>query len=1077
MPGDHSRFTFDARRRFAGVRMQQGRVQLDADWNEEHDILAERTRLLALDVGGTAWLPEDTTPDAFLVGIIPGDLSLGEGRLWLDGRLAEIFPGEGVTYLKQPFLPDPPAIVAGGAIVFLDLWERDVSWAEDPRLLDVALGGIDTTTRVQQVWQVKLQPDQGAACGTDLAALFPPSAGRLTTQAVAPPAPDDPCILPPIAGYRGIENRLYRVEIQVPGALGTAKFKWSRDNASIMARVSALAVAGGQTRVSVNRIGRDEVLRFRIGDWVTLTDDTREFHAESGQMARIADIDEANRVVVLDRAVPTAGGRAFATTAAAHATRATRLQRWDESAPINSLDADGLMTTGAGPIGLEDGVELLFSVSPAGGSFQIGDYWVFAARTADASVEVLSAAPPRGIRHQRLQLAAISATGGITDCRPMRPQGEGCCTFVVAPGGDIQAAIDALPDAGGCVCLKAGRHLIEAPIDISRPGVHLHGESLGTIVETAGTSALLILKAPGTRVDTIDFRQPEAGRDPAIIIAGAEDIGLHDCRILTGGRVGNTSVFITESDGVALTELRFDHAVLGVLAEGGSADIRIENCEFAMESPNAILPNSAAIALTQVRGNVAILGCIIDDALNGIIVNENSKDPTSRAVAAMIRGNRIDLAKAETADRCHGIDVASPAAQVLDNVISHRGGDLTGIRLSGQAAQARGNTIVSRADSQALNIAISAGSVAGGATKAGSIRQIVIADNVIEGRQHGIALGSVVRGEVRGNSFGRAGLANGVGIALLDCDDCRVDGNSIAGAFIGIAAYQGARNRLSANMVSGGKASITIIDEAAPTIADNTISGPDDAGILTINTTQRVAITSNRLNHCGSAAELATAIAGANVFGEWQVSSNEILDTGIAPDSTAAGAKAAVGIFGLLILEARIESNLVSYATPVRPLTGEDRAMMISGYLEFDSAALTIGYPCHVHNNSFVGPGASALVEVKGLVITDNYAVRFERLLYSGNYHWHWNAASPGGATIVASVNAFAGGGSLATVQLAAARLTVSGNQVKANTKGFPSWNLNDTGGPFIGNVSSGVVLDRTLPANQFPAPASAFNN
>ncbi|MEY2883322.1 MAG: hypothetical protein RL490_1046, partial [Pseudomonadota bacterium] len=413
MPGDHSRFTFDARRRFAGVRMQQGRVQLDADWNEEHDILAERARLLALDVGGPAWLPEDTTPDAFLVTVAGADLTLGTGRLWLDGRLAEIFPGEGVTYLNQPFLPAPPAYnPAIDAIAYLDLWERDVSWAEDPRLLDVALGGIDTTTRVQQVWQVRLHQQQGmAACGVDLDALFPPSAGRLTTQAVAAPAPDDPCILPPIAGYRGIENRLYRVEIQVPGPLGTAKFKWSRDNGSIEARVSALAVAGGQTRVTINRIGRDEVLRFRVGDWVTLTDDVREFHAEAGQMARIADIDEAARIVTLDRAVPTGGGRAFATTAADHAGRATRLQRWDAQAPVNTLDADGLMTTGAGPIGLEDGVELLFSVAGAGGSFQIGDYWVFAARTADASVEPLVAAPPRGIRHQRLQLAAIPAGG------------------------------------------------------------------------------------------------------------------------------------------------------------------------------------------------------------------------------------------------------------------------------------------------------------------------------------------------------------------------------------------------------------------------------------------------------------------------------------------------------------------------------------------------------------------------------------------------------------------------------------------------------------------------------------------
>ena len=35
MKGDFSRLTFDPTKHFSGVRMQQGRVQLDADWNEQ----------------------------------------------------------------------------------------------------------------------------------------------------------------------------------------------------------------------------------------------------------------------------------------------------------------------------------------------------------------------------------------------------------------------------------------------------------------------------------------------------------------------------------------------------------------------------------------------------------------------------------------------------------------------------------------------------------------------------------------------------------------------------------------------------------------------------------------------------------------------------------------------------------------------------------------------------------------------------------------------------------------------------------------------------------------------------------
>jgi len=45
MKGDFTRSTFRPEKRFTGVRMQQGRVQLDADWNEQLDILARAERI------------------------------------------------------------------------------------------------------------------------------------------------------------------------------------------------------------------------------------------------------------------------------------------------------------------------------------------------------------------------------------------------------------------------------------------------------------------------------------------------------------------------------------------------------------------------------------------------------------------------------------------------------------------------------------------------------------------------------------------------------------------------------------------------------------------------------------------------------------------------------------------------------------------------------------------------------------------------------------------------------------------------------------------------------------------------
>jgi cytoskeletal protein CcmA (bactofilin family) len=52
MKGDFTRFTFNPKKHYSGVLMQQGRVQLDADWNEQAAIDAYRREVLARDTVG-----------------------------------------------------------------------------------------------------------------------------------------------------------------------------------------------------------------------------------------------------------------------------------------------------------------------------------------------------------------------------------------------------------------------------------------------------------------------------------------------------------------------------------------------------------------------------------------------------------------------------------------------------------------------------------------------------------------------------------------------------------------------------------------------------------------------------------------------------------------------------------------------------------------------------------------------------------------------------------------------------------------------------------------------------------------
>ncbi|HYH79020.1 MAG TPA: DUF6519 domain-containing protein [Longimicrobium sp.] len=238
MKGDFSRQTFDPTRHHAGVRMQQGRVQLDADWNEQADIAQHRDEAAVRDTVGRCGGPLHhaafgLTPAtnlgagarSELAGRFPGwtagpgDFVLSAGRYWVNGVLVE--NEETVPYTRQPDLPGLPALGDGSWLLYLDVWERHLTALEDPRLREVALGGPDTATRTRTTWQVRaLEVDAAATCAAEVADYDEATAettGRMRARARRESTVADPCVLPAAAGYTGLENQLYRVEIHDGG--------------------------------------------------------------------------------------------------------------------------------------------------------------------------------------------------------------------------------------------------------------------------------------------------------------------------------------------------------------------------------------------------------------------------------------------------------------------------------------------------------------------------------------------------------------------------------------------------------------------------------------------------------------------------------------------------------------------------------------------------------------------------------------------------------------------------------------------------------------------------------------------
>jgi hypothetical protein len=534
---DNSRYTFNPFHDYSGVVMEQGRVQLDSDWNEWLAELSRRIQAGTLDIMGRAAYPA-TTPFAFQITASTSasgnnTIAIGPGRMYVDGLLAEnhgplasaqwdpalaelsgspqpppATDTDTVDYASQPYLPGVPLNASGAAtalagdgpfFAYLDVWTRPVTFLQDPTLVDAAVG-VDTTGRLQTVWQVRILPAASGAGCSDLP--WPASsAGQLTTGTVTL-GPSGPCCLTTGAGYTGLENQLYRVEIHQPGTpvagpadptpyplpagSTTATFKWSRDNASVATGVTAITagktLAGNSTsQLSVVSMGRDQVLGFAPGNWIELTDDFQDLNGEPGELHLVDNIDFAGRTITLATPASSADFPVDG-TGQLTASRNTRIRRWDQSGKVylsdNStvwVDLGANDSTGDIPVPpagttliLEDGITVTFGVSTSGGAFNTADYWTFSARTADGLIDILTAAPARGIHHHYTPLSIVTFDPpAATDCRTGWPPASAddcgcCCTATVGMPGSgarytsINKAIKSLGAAGGEVCILPG---------------------------------------------------------------------------------------------------------------------------------------------------------------------------------------------------------------------------------------------------------------------------------------------------------------------------------------------------------------------------------------------------------------------------------------------------------------------------------------------------------------------------------------------------------------------------------------------------------------------------------------------
>ncbi|MEO6672201.1 MAG: DUF6519 domain-containing protein [Ginsengibacter sp.] len=470
MPGDYSRKIFDKKKHYSGVLMQQGRVQLDADWNEEVDILQYRTFTETKDVIGACGVPKKN--GGFEIISTPENFLITPGRIYVDGLLCELEELSPLTtYLNQPYYPNPdlsyfiqdsppdnpespespPSVDVlsdGTYLVYLEAWQREINFRDDALIQEKALGEADTTTRLQTVWQVKLlkvADNVSPSCKTNFEewdALVKPATGKLTAQTISNTDPKEPCILPPSAGYRRLENQLYRVEVQTGGDRSVARFKWSRDNATVETKITGIS----GSVLAVSDLGKDEVLGFSPGQWVEIVDEESSLKNMPHALLEIDSVKPELNKITLKTNSPVVYKAGL------------KLRRWDQSG-ATALSSGVAMPSGW--IDIEDGIQVEFS----DGNYRSGDHWLIPARTATGEIEWppfevpnLNPDPqsPLGINRHYCKLALIQAEGGSTlveDCRHLFPSLTDICAEDICFNNDtcdfagaetVQDALDRL---------------------------------------------------------------------------------------------------------------------------------------------------------------------------------------------------------------------------------------------------------------------------------------------------------------------------------------------------------------------------------------------------------------------------------------------------------------------------------------------------------------------------------------------------------------------------------------------------------------------------------------------------------
>ncbi len=592
---DVSRWATDHRKRYSGVRMQQGRVLTDDDFNEAERLDAEDMRVTRVHVVG-----ESGSPDAGFQVQAPGVNAAGSltfqiaaGTLYLGGLRLEAGAAEAFE-LQKDWLPFTqaangiPALAPGATrtdMVWIEAWPQNVSAVEDSELFEKALGGPDTAQRLRTMRRVRVSPGvAGADCAAAWTALVAAWAAagegtlgpdlEMQTNAVLTvtpvPSPSPNLCSPPMAGgYLGAENQAIRVQIN-----GANTFSWGFDNASPLYRVliktdpdPASATSGLRVVIELQTEPKDTVHwprtdqliellpwsaalpnREKVGELAGLYGRVTKSYDPVTKQIHIAPEAGAQVPAGFEdvwMARPAADVATFYDGSAAGKYAFMRVwNRGDEAAPVARIPIAALGNT-LGNTGLR--------VQFAGAPLRNNDFWIIAARpeTPDLVVPWLlkNQSPPIGLKRYRAPLALIkwTATGAgvvtgtvIHDCRhPFLPltKVRGCCTVSVGDGSHSFGQFTSIQAAIAALPPEGGEICVregiydDSVVIDQRVGIRIHGCGPRTRIRAAAAAAQPAFLITRSSAIAIEDMAIESGPASAVHISNSRDVTVTGCLV------------------------------------------------------------------------------------------------------------------------------------------------------------------------------------------------------------------------------------------------------------------------------------------------------------------------------------------------------------------------------------------------------------------------------------------------------------------------------------------------------------------------------------------------------------------